>query len=236
MSRIEDALNKAEVTPQGGAPSAVPAAVVKQRRRGFSLDQIHTNLEFALVDSQHPVILFVSTVRAEGTTSLLYQMADLLASERKVLLVDMNFSHPDLHNYFSLPNTRGVSDVFLGKNTLPECVSKTSVPNLEVLPTGPVSSGASQILASKQVKELLSKAKASYDCVLVDGSPLRVSPDTALLGGNCDGVVLVVRSRKTKREVIRFGQEMLEKAGAKQLGVILNRVKFWIPSFLYRWL
>ncbi|MBK7495467.1 MAG: hypothetical protein IPI28_08755 [Candidatus Omnitrophica bacterium] len=58
--------------------------------------------------------------------------------------------------------------------------------------------------------------------------------DAAILCALCDGVVLVVKTRKTKREVIQYSQELLVKAGARELGVVLNRVRYYIPEFIYR--
>jgi Mrp family chromosome partitioning ATPase len=59
-------------------------------------------------------------------------------------------------------------------------------------------------------------------------------PDSIHLAARSDGVLLVVRYRHLKREVVRKGIEMIESVQAPILGAVLNRRKFAIPSLLYK--
>jgi Mrp family chromosome partitioning ATPase len=72
--------------------------------------------------------------------------------------------------------------------------------------------------------ELLARLKKEYDVVLVDSPPLGAVIDAAVIAPHCDGVILVV---ETKRISHKFAQEIIKQltlAGCRVLGVVLNKV------------
>ena len=75
---------------------------------------------------------------------------------------------------------------------------------------------------------------ADYDYVLVDtdfvGSPFF---SQAAVGAG-DGVVLVIRSGKTNRQIANRACDTVRQIGGRILGVVLNRRKFPIPNVIYR--
>jgi capsular exopolysaccharide synthesis family protein len=235
MSRLEEALTKAE-GPMGESTSAPlpPPTIVAEPVSLSYLNGIYTNLAFSLQDIAHPLVAVASSVPKEGVSTLLFYLAQVAATERKVAVVDFNFINPRLHKLFQTDNIRGLSDVLQGRKSLEDCITSTGVPNLDLLPCGPTGVACFQILASAPLRKMLADLRSRYELVLLDCPPLRRHPDTAILATLCDGIVLVVKARKTKREVIQYAQGLIEKAGARQLGMILNRVKYWIPEFLYR--
>jgi hypothetical protein len=48
------------------------------------------------------------------------------------------------------------------------------------------------------------------------------------------GTTVVVRSGRTKREVVQRSLDQLRKYGARVLGVVMNRQQYVIPEFIYR--
>jgi Mrp family chromosome partitioning ATPase len=49
-----------------------------------------------------------------------------------------------------------------------------------------------------------------------------------------DGVILIVGSGKTRRQVALKAKKELEDAGARILGIVLNRRKYHVPAWVYR--
>ena len=90
------------------------------------------------------------------------------------------------------------------------------------------------LLASDGLRSRLAELRAEFDFVLVDGPPVNLYADTALLGKLADGVVLVVQANSTHREAARKAKESLASANVRLLGVVLNKRTFPIPEFLYR--
>jgi len=236
MSRIEDALKKAtEMEGRFEEPKAPRPVLSSEDPKALSLlAPVRTNVQFGLAGIPNPVVTVCSALPREGVSTIVYYLAQILSADKRTLVVDANFRSPKMHQLLRVDNARGLSDIILEKRSVEECVTSTSITNLELLSSGPGASAAHWFLGSAVARGVLQECRKRADIVLVDAPPLRETPDTAVLGSFTDGVVLVVRARKTKRELVRYAQELLDNAGAHQIGVVLNRMKFWIPGFLYR--
>jgi Mrp family chromosome partitioning ATPase len=70
--------------------------------------------------------------------------------------------------------------------------------------------------------------------MLFDSPAINASGDALAIASKVDGVVLVVLSDKTRREVAQSAVRRLEAARAKVLGVVLNRRKMPIPEWIYK--
>jgi Mrp family chromosome partitioning ATPase len=78
--------------------------------------------------------------------------------------------------------------------------------------------------------------RRKFDYVLLDCPALRTSPAAAVLAPLLDGVALVVEAGRTRRADIQFAQRMLAGAQANLLGLVLNKRRYPVPAWLYRWL
>ena len=58
--------------------------------------------------------------------------------------------------------------------------------------------------------------------------------ETKVIVKKVDGVMLIIESGKTRKQVAIKAKQELENAGAKVLGVILNRRKHYIPDWVYK--
>ncbi|MNI86976.1 Tyrosine-protein kinase YwqD [compost metagenome] len=70
---------------------------------------------------------------------------------------------------------------------------------------------------------LLSELKQKYDVVLLDSPPTLEYTDAELLSEYSDGVLLVTKHGKTKREWARQARIRLEQSGARILGIVMNQ-------------
>jgi Mrp family chromosome partitioning ATPase len=76
--------------------------------------------------------------------------------------------------------------------------------------------------------------RVSFDNILVDCGSVKDSTDAALLGSSVDGVVIVVNAGESRRDEILNSQRMVENAGGKFLGFVLNKRRYPVPEWLYR--
>jgi hypothetical protein len=76
--------------------------------------------------------------------------------------------------------------------------------------------------------------RVSFDNILIDCGSVKDSTDAALLGSSVDGVVVVVNAGESRRDEILNSQRMIETAGGKFLGFILNKRRYPVPEWLYR--
>lgn len=83
------------------------------------------------------------------------------------------------------------------------------------------------------MKRLLEHLNGIYDLVIFDTPPVLAVTDAQILGNICDGVVMVVRSKRTEYETAQKAKELLEVGQAKLLGVVLNDKVFKKGSNYY---
>ena len=76
--------------------------------------------------------------------------------------------------------------------------------------------------------------RVSFDNVLIDCGSITDSTDAALLGASVDGVVIVVNAGESRRDEILNSQRMIETAGGKFLGFVLNKRRYPVPEWLYK--
>ena len=84
---------------------------------------------------------------------------------------------------------------------------------------------SSELLASINNKELITKLRKMYDIIILDCAPVLGLNDTLVMTKLSDVNVVVVTKRKTKIELLDQVKKSFEKVNSKINGVILNRVK-----------
>jgi capsular exopolysaccharide synthesis family protein len=180
-------------------------------------------------------ILFCSSHRGEGNSTVCLNFAQTLAGQGyRVLLVDADLRNPTLHHMFQFDQGRGLTDLCLGNTDLQKGMKNTMLDNLWVITSGIPYSNPSAIFGSEAFDALLDQMKVQADCILFDSPPLDSYDDSIALAAKVDGVVLVVQSEKTRREVAHKSKDRLGTTGAHILGVVLNRRRFHIPGWLYK--
>jgi septum formation inhibitor-activating ATPase MinD len=74
----------------------------------------------------------------------------------------------------------------------------------------------------------------NFDYVLIDCPSLAVSPDATTLASLVDGTSVVVKAAQTRRAQIRRSQQVIENAGGKFLGFVLNQRRYPVPNWIYQ--
>jgi receptor protein-tyrosine kinase len=176
-------------------------------------------------------VAVTSACPAEGKTVVATNLAIVLAETgRRVLLMDGDLRRPRLHDIFRIPNTSGFADLLRGSGTQvalsASLAIRTEVPGLYVLPSGPDSASAANLLQSDSAAEVLHRLRQQFDAVVIDTPPLSVA-DPRILGQLADGVVLVIRADRTLPDVAFAASRQLLEDGASVLGTILNG---WNPK------
>ena len=184
---------------------------------------VRTNLQFSSVDQDLQTMLLTSAGPGEGKSMTSANLAVVYAQQgKKVLLIDADLRKPTIHYTFRLDNLRGLSNALVGNMSLQEIVSPSDVGNLDLISCGPIPPNPSELLGSKRMKELVREARQAYDIIIFDTPPVLAVTDAQILANLCDGVVLVVRSKKTEFDAADKAIELLQSANAKILGTILN--------------
>ncbi|MEP7075994.1 MAG: capsular biosynthesis protein, partial [Acidobacteriota bacterium] len=79
-------------------------------------------------------------------------------------------------------------------------------------------------IGSDQMASLLKILQKHFTHVVVDSPPIASFTDGVLIASMVDGVILVVHSGRSSRQVVRRSRQLLNDIGAKIFGVVLNNV------------
>ncbi len=198
---------------------ALPADVTRE------MTGLRVRLEAILTQQIPRTVMFVASQGGEGTSTVTHQFARTLAADSRlrILLVD---THPRRPAYTADGNWR--QDVGGERGS-----GLATMPNLELLSVPEImaaAGGAARVI----LRSMLQSVASGYDWILLDGPPVLESPDAAPLGLAVDGVIVVAQAGRTKRPVLSRSVDLLNRAGARVLGIVLNRRRLEIPEFIYR--
>lgn len=190
-----------------------------------------------MVDKESCKIVLVTSVNpADGKTIVSTNLAVSLAQAgEKVIVIDADIRKPRCHRVFSLRNRTGLTNVLVDSMDLSAAAQETAVPGLWVLTSGPIPPNPAELLESKAMGDVLQLAKSQYDHVLVDSPPAGALADATILASKVDGIILVVTAGETRVDHARDVKESLERAKGKILGVVLNKVRYSVKDYRYKY-
>ncbi len=195
---------------------------------------LRTNLQFTSPDREVKTILITSAGPEDGKSTVAANLAAAWSqSGSRVVLVGCDLRRPVTHAIFGVRNTSGLSAYLSGRVSLDEVIIETKVPGLDLIPAGPIPPNPAELLQSKAMRQCLRELRERYDVVLCDGAPAIAVTDAAVVASQTDGTVLVIQSGGTPKEAALHAKQLLERANARILGVVLNRVKVSDRTSMY---
>lgn len=185
---------------------------------------LRTNLQFCGQDIK--VIAITSCDENEGKSTIALNVAASLAEIGKnVLFIDADMRKSMVvARSTELRGVQGLSEVLSGQEALYNCVYSCQKPNLHLLFAGKYPPNPAELLSGEYFSVLLKNSRKVYDYVIVDTPPLGRVIDAAVIAANCDGVALVIGSKKTTSRDAQNVVAQLKKSGCTILGVIRNFV------------
>jgi capsular exopolysaccharide synthesis family protein len=178
------------------------------------------------------VLVVTSAAGGEGKSLTALNLAMSLASavEGRVLLVDCDLRRPQVHERLGIEKPQGLSDLL----ALTDCdvfPFISTVGNLHVMTGGSQLGDTGGILSMRRTREVLARLREEYQMIILDSPPIVPVADSHFLAGLADGVILVVRARQTRRELLQRAVESLGSTNV--LGVVLNDVEFGDTRYAY---
>jgi capsular exopolysaccharide synthesis family protein len=204
-----------------------PDLVVHERPRSGIAEAaraVRTNLLFMAPDKPLRTLLITSAAPSEGKTTVACCIAIAMAQTgQRVALVDCDLRRPRVHRIFSKSSRSGVTTALLDE-PLPDEALETVVPNLSVIPSGPLPPSATELFHSERFRRFLRELEQRFDRVIIDSPPINAVTDAVVLSTFVDGTLLVVRGYETTKEAALHGLRTLREVGSKTLGVVLNGI------------
>ncbi|MBM4143988.1 MAG: polysaccharide biosynthesis tyrosine autokinase [Lentisphaerae bacterium] len=186
---------------------------------------LRTNIRFSKKMTEGKMICCTSGSVGEGKSLTVFNLGVVCGEMGdRTLIVDADLHRPRQHRMIGVSNDFGLANVLVGALRLEEAIVATRFPNVSVMPSGRLPSGAHGLLDTRKMKEIMGTLAGSYDIVLFDTPPILGVSDTSLLAREMDGVLLVIQHRKYPRAVSKRARDILENMGANLVGVVLNNV------------
>ncbi|MDD9267234.1 CpsD/CapB family tyrosine-protein kinase [Paenibacillus sp. GCM10023248] len=170
------------------------------------------------------VLMVASPKGQEGKTTTLANLAVTYAQEGKsVVILDCNLRQPALHSLFGMNNTKGLLHFLQKGLDLDDVITPTGIIGLDLIVAGGQPVNPSELAGSAQMTDLMNQLKRRYEVILIDSPATLDYTDASLLAEYSDGVLLVAKNGKTKREWAKQARIQLEQSGARMLGMVFQQ-------------
>lgn len=177
-----------------------------------------------LVKSQ--VISIHSTHSGDGKSFITGNLAGSMAAlNKRVLLMDIDLRRKAISREFTTSNSKGLS-TFLEESKLiryQSLIIPNIQPNLDLFPSGPAIVKSTELLNLTKFSDLLTQLKESYDFIFLDNPPFLALPDSEIVAGHSDIIIIVASSQKTKVHDLGMMLEQFLQFEDKTVCTILNR-------------
>ncbi len=235
LKNPDDVFKELQLTTLGAVPdigeiTAAPAALVTlkdgQSPGKEAYRVLRTNLQFAAVDKPLKQLMVTSPSPSEGKSVTTANLGIALAQAgEQVIILDADLHRPRQHRLFKLANNVGLTTALLDEHPQPELLLQdTMQPGLRVLVSGPLPPNPAELLGSGRMRQLLQRLQSLADVLVLDSPPATILADAAILSTQIDGILLVLKSGVTRREVARRAVDALTHVNARVVGALLNHM------------
>ncbi len=193
---------------------------------------LRTNINYVMPfkpTGEGQIVYVTSTIKGEGKTFTSVNLALILASmQKKVLLLGSDLRNPQLHKFLNLEREqKGVSgylyDTSINWKSL-VLERKLGSSHLDVILAGSIPPNPAELLSNGRFELLLSEVKQEYDYVIVDCAPTILVTDTLLISQLADVTLYLTRAGFTEIRLLQFSKELKQLHKLKNMSYVLNNV------------
>lgn len=224
------ALVPSATPPEGetaGSLSPLPAEAFRRLRATIMLE---------VGAAEHPgsVLVVTSAAPGDGKTFVSSHLAVALAAvDQRVVLIDADMRRPRLHTMFDRQRAPGLSDVLLARRSGAEVLRPVATQGLVVVPSGIPTAEASELLSLQSFRSFIEDLRSDFDWIVIDSPPVMAVTDAAVLAREASAVLFVTSAELTSLEAAEAALKVLDDAGARVVGAVLNRAPVSKEAFYY---
>ncbi len=207
-----------------------PYSIISESYRRF-----RTNLKLSNPSESCRVLLVGSGMPGDGNTSVVVNLATLLAAEnKKVLIIETNFMSLCFSELFpenetseqsAQQNGCGLSELLTNQCSYEDAIRPNGIEGMDVIVGGALPSSPAELLSCDNMKLLIEKQRQNYDYIIIDGPPILLVSDIKSLARFVDDTVLVFNAAATRRGAAQRTIRELREVDANIVGCVLFAVK-----------
>ena len=188
---------------------------------------LRTNLNFINHNVSKPVIAVTSSVSGEGKTFIALNLGLTLAlADKKVVILGLDLRKPKLVSYINSSSRAGITNFLTGQNSVEEILQQYEPnPNLFFITSGPIPPNPAELILAEKMEELINRLKERFDYILIDTPPIGLVTDALLLRRFSDNLLIVVRHKYTRKEMLRNLEMMYRRNELPRANIVLNGVR-----------
>lgn len=221
--QIESSLSLAvlaEIPKGSGTDGVLKDSIFVTMKGNTPLNEGIRSLRTSLSAHSPRSVLVTSASPGEGKSFCAANLAVLQAQlGYRTLLVDADFCRPQMAEVFIDP-LRGTAAS--GALTAQNLCQPTILKELFLLSCGSLSTHSGEPMNGDIFAQMLQEAYASFDCVIIDTSPVLAVSDALTYARHADVVVLVAKSGFTEVDPARRAIRELQRMRANLVGCVLN--------------
>ena len=210
------------------------AGIVVQANKNNQIDEIfrslRTNIQFLMKENEK-VILFTSSTSGEGKTFLAANLAVSFALlGKKVVLCGLDIRKPALGKLFNVSDRKAGATALLVKNEVTTAdVSAQITPSgvndkLDLLLAGPTPPNPTELLARRNMQDIIEILKQQYDYVILDTAPVGLVTDTLQIAKFTNVSCYVCRADYTPKANMSVVNTLAKENKLPNTCIILNGV------------
>ena len=210
------------------------AGIVVKENQNSQMDEIfrslRTNVQFTLEEGQK-VILFTSSTSGEGKT---FNAANLSVSfallGKKVALLGLDIRKPALGKLFNVADKSGgmtplMAMAMVDKKAVKSQLRPSNVnDNLDLILAGPIPPNPTELLARKNLIDIIEILKEDYDYIILDTAPVGLVTDTLQIAKLADVSCFVCRADYTPKAAFTLVNNLAAEKKLKNMCIVLNGV------------
>ncbi len=218
-----------ELKNQGLHPRDEDIELVRQEFRQIKRPILNTAFAIAGAgEDDANVIMIASALPKSGKTFCSFNLSTSIARERDVgaVIVDADVLKPNISRALGLEDRVGLIDYLLDSSvTLDDILVGTDLYDIVVVPAGRQHEEATELLASRRMKELIHTLSERYNAraIIVDTPPLLLTNEAHVLAENMGQIVMVVEAGESSQEAMLQALSSLDRS--KPINAILNKAR-----------
>ena len=190
-----------------------------------SFRAIRTNLQFINNDEKSKIIAVSSTISGEGKTFVAINLGGIIAfTGKKVVVIDLDMRKPKIHLALETTNQKGMSEILSKKNTIEDCIKRSSLNNLDFITAGTLPPNPSELIVSEVFDQTLEKLKKIYDIIIIDNPPVGLVTDGIPVLQKADYPIYIFKANYSRKNFVQNVEKLIRENNLKKLSVVLNAV------------